>query len=73
MFVCDCFFRGVAVRKRKREERIKSTADQIARMKKRQEESERWRARKRGLQPYVIGLSIALVVGGYLFYKYYVT
>lgn len=67
---------GVAdheIRRRKREERIKNTSEQIAKMKQRQKESELWRSREQKLKPYVVGLLAAFAIGGYALYRYYWT
>lgn len=61
--------RSYQVRKRVREERIKSTQDKINRMKERQRKSEVWKRRRSYLQPIAIGL--ALIVGSYMFYRFY--
>jgi len=64
---------GMEIRRRNREERIKNTAEKIQTMKRKQQESEKWKARRATLRPFVIGFSISLLVGGYIFYRYYST
>ncbi|XP_013385625.1 tyrosine-protein phosphatase non-receptor type 1 isoform X2 [Lingula anatina] len=58
------------IRRRKREERLKSTADQIERMKRKQREHELRKQRRSWLKPICIGL-VALA-GGYLLYRYFI-
>jgi hypothetical protein len=62
---------GIDVRRRKREDRIKKTAEQIEKMKRKQKEHEKWQSRRMRVQPWLIGLSISVLIGGYLMYCYY--
>lgn len=61
------------LRRRKRDERIKNTSEQIAKMRRRQRESELWQAREQKLKPYIFGILAAVAVGGYALYRYYLT
>ncbi|XP_076449693.1 tyrosine-protein phosphatase non-receptor type 2-like isoform X2 [Babylonia areolata] len=57
------------LRKRIREERQKSTQEKIKSMKDRQKKSAIWNRRRSYLQPICLGL--ALLVGSYMFYRFY--
>ena len=57
------------LRRRIRDERKKSTQEQIRRMKEKQRNSELWRNRRSYVKPVALGL--ALLIGGILFYRYY--
>lgn len=60
---------GVEIRRRNRDERKKNTAEQIKRMKEKQKECEYIKEKKTNWTPYLIGISLTLVVGGLLFCK----
>lgn len=68
-------FRRAELRKRKREERHRNTAELVERMKARQRDHEAWRQRRRlgslpgGVYPWLVG--VAVVVGGVLYFKYF--
>jgi len=70
MFVSVCG-RNMEIRRRTREERRKKTEDQVAHMKRRQKETDKWQSRKATVQPYVYGFSIAAFVASYVAYQYY--
>ena len=58
------------IRRRIRDERIKQTADQVARMRARQQEAERALIRQRRYGPYLYtGLAVAAAVVGILLYR----
>ncbi|KAK3085951.1 hypothetical protein FSP39_011214 [Pinctada imbricata] len=57
------------LRRRQREERKKSTQEQIRIMKEKQRKSELWRNRRSYVKPVAIG--IALLIGGLIMYRYY--
>jgi hypothetical protein len=65
--------RATELRRRKREERLKNTASQIAEMKAKQQASEKWKERKSKMKPYVIGLSLVFLGGCFFLYKYYIS
>ncbi len=67
------FRRSTEIRRRKREERKKNTAEQVARMRQRQHDCEKWKIRRQQFRPYLSGLAVALVVGGFLLYRYCLT
>ena len=63
--------RGAELRKRKREERIQSTAQKIEEIKKRQREHEACKDRNESLKPFLIGVGLAVFIGGVFLYRYY--
>ena len=69
--LCDNNFSSADIRRRNREEKKKNTAALIEKMKAKQRESEVFKKRRSRVKPYIIGLSLALFVGGVLIYKYY--
>ena len=59
------------VKRRRRDERVKNTAEQLARMKRRQQESDIWQNRRQRVTPIVIvGISVAVAVLGYVLFRY---
>jgi len=59
-------------RQQAREERIRHTNEQIARIKQRQRETEQERERWLQLQPYVVtAASVAVALLGYFIYQYF--
>ncbi|KAI0223498.1 Tyrosine-protein phosphatase non-receptor type 1 [Lamellibrachia satsuma] len=59
------------IRRRNREERRKKTEEQLAHMKRRQLEAEKWQGRRTTVQPYVYGFSVAALVVSYVAYQFY--
>jgi len=58
-------------RQRVREERIRHTNEQIARIKQRQRETEQERERWNQLQPYLVtAVSVAVALLGYFVFQY---
>jgi len=58
-------------RQRAREERIRHTNEQIARIKQRQHETEQEREQWNQLQPYILtAVSVAVALLGYFVYQY---
>ena len=62
-------FSAYMVRRRIREERKKSTQERIKSMKERQRKSESWKRRRSYMQPLCLGL--AILVGSYMVYRFY--
>lgn len=62
--------KGFAIRRRKREERLKNTADQIAQMRERQM-ANHINPNQSFISRYFVGLSVALLFGSFLMYQYY--
>jgi len=67
--ICD---RLKLERQKAREERIRHTNEQIARIKKRQRETECEQERWNQLQPYILtAVSVSVALLGYLLYQYF--
>ncbi len=60
------------LRRRKREERLRGTAQRVEEMKRKQRQHEAWQQRRLALRPVILGAAgVGLLIGAALLYKFY--